>query len=99
MSHHTPTQWTYSRENNKIFIHKKGGSISNQQAICWMSHVDISEQAEPNAAFIIRAVNSHEESIKAMKLAFDLIVFGHTHKRTETIEALDQALTKAKDKS
>lgn len=92
---HTPTPWEIDTETNQRIM--KGRKvvchlIDDMDTLrCLMNEADL--------AFIVKAVNSHEDSVKAMKLAFNLIVFGHTHKRSEAIEALDMAIAKAEGKS
>lgn len=61
MKKHTATPWSTCSEDKMLIIDKKDQVIAD----CDMENfIDI---AEGNAAFIVRACNSHDDLIKALK--------------------------------
>lgn len=67
MSQHTPTPWSIEGKLNK---HQEGLLITSRDGlsiVCEMSGGLPFYEVEANAAFIVRAVNSHEALINALK--------------------------------
>lgn len=62
---HTPTPWTHYAENGGFYI----GHYSNtrRQYVAKIPDIDGMEQAEANAAFIVRAANMHDELMTRVK--------------------------------
>ena len=101
---HTPTPWNVIEDENtyEVIIDSKKGVIAKTL----LNHMELI-QAERNAKFIVRAVNSHEELVTLLKS-----IRGHLLNATSltdeegcatpTLEALesliDKALAKAEGK-
>ena len=100
---HTPTPW----------VNQEGMSVGSKPLeICTsdcralialvLDRPDISHQSEANAAFIVRACNSHEALVEALKQALELIepsAFPKLiHTEGDTIRKALAALAKAEVK-
>lgn len=90
---HTPTPWEVTPTLGKLAItrpHTTAGIAFD--SIC---HMDSSDDIDPeaNAAFIVKAVNSHEELLKALKKARDYSALDDCG--PEMLCELDQAIAKA----
>lgn len=66
---HTPTPWEVSRTHSADWIVAAGELI----AICEETN-EQKTSAIANAAFIVRAVNSHEDLLGALKLANEKLI-------------------------
>jgi len=71
MTKHTPTPWVKSIVQ---FDKSEWAKLWNKNQICIAKGIDITaivygpdDQEEANAAFIVRAINSHEELLQALK--------------------------------
>ena len=71
---HTPTPWkvNYAQEINGTFKAEILPGMNEHQAVAytWGATLD---QTLSNAAFIVRAVNSHEHLVEALKGLFDMV--------------------------
>ena len=64
MSDHTPTPWKYEAPQG-AFGHEVVGA---SRLVCQMSHhPERQDEAVANAAFIVRAVNSHDALVDALR--------------------------------
>lgn len=87
MSEHTPTPWKTVKARTYVHIQDERG---NCVASCAY------EQAVTNAAFIVRAVNSHEELLRLLKVCMgEMLANGWSH---ESLEDVEQAIAKAEGK-
>lgn len=69
-SDHTPTPWTLELEDttysNCFEVQAEGKTIAHVES--WNGEDnDAQEEAEANAAFIVRAVNAHDNLVEALK--------------------------------
>ena len=71
---HTPTPWNVIEDENtyEVIIDSKKGVIAKTL----LNHMELI-QAERNAKFIVRAVNSHDGLVRALKLLLQLDVECH----------------------
>lgn len=73
MSKHTPTPWALFSSNGTIAIKNPRSQKSYNEIVFWTgfdaSHYP--EQAEANAAFIVKAVNSHDTMMTALQKIAD----------------------------
>lgn len=85
---HTPTPWTY--ENHEIW-----GASKNIAEIHESKSIFSAGEAQANAAFIVRAVNSHEDLLKAAKMALSCM---SPDDNDITAQSLRNAIAKAEGK-
>ena len=100
---HTPTPWTFGNGEKFPFVirHDSDGLgshiayIACQEVIC----KEHGGTPEANAAFIVRAVNAHEELLEACKCAGDALLAneGDPIKR-EALRQLREAIAKSEGK-
>jgi len=69
-THHTPTPWrtvVLKDKRHRMTVIMAGGSFDKavQVGCCYANHVS-HEEAAANAAFIVRAVNSHDALVEAL---------------------------------
>lgn len=103
MEKHTPTPWKIENQKGKNL----GGMIMQQppyivsqkgNAVCSMGGGSVFyENAEANAAFIIRAVNSHGELLAALKTARSIILHDIDETEADCCQ-IDNAIAKAEGK-
>lgn len=110
MSNHSPTPWhvdvTYlgkDRQRTDFVIRSKADSLPDGSRVAIISdgsHVldpKPNEAAAANATFIVRAVNSHEELLEALKDALR-IVQAYRPQAERTISQSQAAIAKAEGK-
>jgi len=85
---HTPTPWKVTT-TNEVWMSSVCGSDGDEIAQCFK----FKNESEANAAFIVRAVNSHEELLEAAKSLIKYGVVGDEYK-----EQVRQAIAKAEGK-
>jgi hypothetical protein len=101
MGEHTPTPWS---------LHVHTGGLAGEAhingphncAICYVgfgtetaSHYVTGDEAEANAAFIVKAVNNHESLVAAAKSLIDEIAESGTHQRWKTLARVLSALERS----
>lgn len=107
-SKHTPTPWTLWEENEHFVL--SGKTTIAEVYSDWgyapktkNERIAPNEEGKANAEFIVRAVNSHEELLKAAKEAEDALAQsiskdGKTDWRYTKLWALRNAIAKAEGK-
>lgn len=86
---HTPTPWTLDQRGNIVTVKRSDIEPSNAETvICDMMSFE-------NAAFIVKAVNCHDELVEAAQLALD-VLSSSIFREGETANILRAALAKAK---
>jgi hypothetical protein len=79
MSEHTPTPWELFEVNDTIAIKNPRHKSSHNEIVFWTgfdaSHYP--KQARANAAFIVRAVNSHDALIERAENALECLRNAH----------------------
>jgi hypothetical protein len=77
---HTPLPWRISQERNRTIIF--GGTGRGAQWVAIIATTDDPDTDAANAAFIVRAVNSHAALLAACQLALEVVEnewgLGHT---------------------
>src|ERR1700682_5153340 len=74
---HTPTPWSVATSIKEFVPKTQGGGLKVRllgngfQRLGTMNASEDTELARANAAFIVRAVNSHEELLEAAKVALE----------------------------
>lgn len=101
---HTKTPWEYHQSNKYhtecrfITTSKKTGKYLHIAKI-YGSNDSILMEAEANAAFIVKAVNCHEELVEALKQAHLSMTRcdcrQHIKRHNDSIYQVEQALAKA----
>jgi hypothetical protein len=103
MSNHTPTPWKleiFEKAENGIrgiiSQHSKAGSFDQIFHLLDIREDDIgTDEAKANAKFIVKAVNCHEELVKAINTALLILIKPNTIAERNAKEVLEQALAKA----
>ncbi len=84
MAEHTPTPWTYRSKvhDDWGWIRDADGNLAAtaRDGRVWLEHFDSyratkTDPYEPNAAFIVKAVNNHDALVAELKRLFEL--YGH----------------------
>ena len=97
---HTPTPWTLNGNAITSWVSKDGDHICFAE----MSKLSKAQNWAQDAAFIVRAVNSHDELLKAMRKAVKRLRDGDgsdsffPEQDSEAIEIIEQAIAKAEGK-
>ena len=83
---HTPTPWIFKEgyHNNSMIYSENAELISVFQ-----------DDNKANAQFIVKACNAHEELVKALKKALDIIENEYPECQQHEFDCLRQALKKA----
>lgn len=97
---HTPTPWSYSvvEKNNMVSIHQLGWDTAKDDfedgktsvAGCW----NLDHNAVEDAAFIVKACNSYDEMLEALKEAEKELRF-HNWQNTNAYNKITAAIQKA----
>lgn len=100
MSEHTPTPW----DADGVYVMYHDAELSITVAGCAISPRMDSSKAKANAAFIVRAVNAHDDLVAALKVAQSHLRTLRGDRRNEpnsdqidraVFDAIDAALAKA----
>ena len=75
---HTPGPWEI-RDNQEIIVREGGGTVR----LIAQCHAGHSPERSANAAYIVRACNSHEELLQALKVLLD-----HTEEQYPHFESI-----------
>lgn len=91
MDKHTPTPWSYLPHYGSNVIYKMQLDIKKGP------HKGIARTIkDTDAAFIVRAVNCHEELLRLLKVCLEeMLADGWSH---ESLEDVEQAIAKAEGK-
>jgi hypothetical protein len=97
MSKHTPTPWFayQSLSENTWTVQYSGGWIAR------VLDVEPHRHGQANAEFIVRACNSHEDLLEALKLAHDHLAVTHIDidgSKTKELLQIEAALDRAEGK-
>ena len=69
---HTPTPWYIEGTGDDVLINDLPETDSHRSSIA-LVYSDGIDSELPNAEFIVKAVNSHDDLLKACKMALNLI--------------------------
>ncbi len=93
MSKHTPTPWSHWDGSNRFGLYIGVNYIPIGE--CGAGSKITSEVTKANAAFIVRAVNAHDELVAALEEALEALMF--TNARSTAATNARAALAKAKE--
>lgn len=86
---HTPTPWHVGMNPGPIVYGQKGEQIANCRDML------TNDECKENAAFIVRAVNAHDEMLAALKQMRKWALGEDTHDLAYHIRTLEEAIDKA----